>query len=848
MRPYALGYFYRRRLRVHGVQELLAGVGIAVAVALVVSTLIAEGSIAGSTDRVVRTVIGPAQLQLRARSSEGFDERLLARVEKLPGVAQAAPLLEQTATILGPDARRVTVVVAGTVTSLAILDGLARTLPISALAPGGIGVSKAAAEKLRLSSGEERTVTLMLGGVSHRLKLAAVLGPESAGGLSDALAAVMPLSELQDLSGLRGRVTRILVQSTPAHERQVRAELARIAGGRLSVAPADQDVSVLRQALQPSDQASAFFAGVAAVLGVLFAFTAMLLTVPERRRAIADLRLVGTRRASIVEMVLFQALCLGLGASIVGVGAGYALSVLALHQSTGYLAEAFTLGTSTVPSAAMLLLPLAGGVLATCMASALPLLDLRRGRRLDAVYGEAGVPGNALAGPIQIRLAAGAACLLALQIALVAAWPSLALPASVLIALAAVLAVPLALAGVLGLARRISERFQSLTVLPVALASLRATTLRSLVLAATGAVAIFGSVALGGARADLLRGIERFAHSYTADAGVWVSNPDDNQAAVGLVEPVARRVEGLIADVPGVAGIRRFNGGFLDIGNRRVWVIARPPGAARQVLGTQVIDGSPSEAEARLASGGWIALSQQLAEALHTHVGAGVTLPSPNGPARFKVAASTTNLAWSPGVVFMASSDFRAHWLTGAPTALGVALAPGSQAAVVRDRIRHALGFSSGLEVASARDRAQRVDALTSEGLGRLGQISAMLTIAAVLAMAAALASSIWQRRVGLAGLRLNGVRPQRLRHILISESLIMLGAGCVTGGVFGLYGEHVIDGYLREATGFPVAGLAVSGRPLFVMAIVLVGALVLVAGPGWVASRAPATLALEAE
>src|ERR1700722_986687 len=106
MRPYALGYLYRRRLRVHRVQELLAGAGIAVAVALVVSTLIAEGSIAGSTSKVVHTVVGPAQLQLRARSSEGFDERLLARVEKLPGVAQAAPLLEQTASVLGPGGRR----------------------------------------------------------------------------------------------------------------------------------------------------------------------------------------------------------------------------------------------------------------------------------------------------------------------------------------------------------------------------------------------------------------------------------------------------------------------------------------------------------------------------------------------------------------------------------------------------------------------------------------------------------------------------------------------------------------------------------------------------------------------
>jgi putative ABC transport system permease protein len=199
-------------------------------------------------------------------------------------------------------------------------------------------------------------------------------------------------------------------------------------------------------------------------------------------------------------------------------------------------------------------------------------------------------------------------------------------------------------------------------------------------------------------------------------------------------------------------------------------------------------------------------------------------------------------------VIFMNSTDFRRYWASASPTAFAVRLEPGASSVETQAVIGHALGQGSGLEVSTAAERGRRIDTLTSEGLGRLGEISALLTIAAVLAMAAALASSIWQRRVGLAGLRLNGVKPRRLRRILMSESLIMLGAGCVTGAIFGLYGEHVIDGYLREATGFPVAGLAVSGRPFLIVAIVLAGALVLVAAPGWLASRASPTLALEAE
>ena len=100
MRPGALLYLYRRRLRVHGVQELLAGLGVAIAVALVFATLVAERQRRRLRGEVVHAVIGPATLQLRARGADGFGEALLARVERLPGVKQAAPLLEQTATAI----------------------------------------------------------------------------------------------------------------------------------------------------------------------------------------------------------------------------------------------------------------------------------------------------------------------------------------------------------------------------------------------------------------------------------------------------------------------------------------------------------------------------------------------------------------------------------------------------------------------------------------------------------------------------------------------------------------------------------------------------------------------------
>ena len=145
MRTYALVYFYGRRLRVHGMQELFAGLGVAVAVALVFAVTVAASSLTNSAANVVHAVTGPTNLQVHARGPEGFDDRLLYRVERLAGVRQAAQLLEQPATIVGPHGHRVTVTIAGAGARLAVMDGLVRTLPAGILSTAGIGLSKASA-------------------------------------------------------------------------------------------------------------------------------------------------------------------------------------------------------------------------------------------------------------------------------------------------------------------------------------------------------------------------------------------------------------------------------------------------------------------------------------------------------------------------------------------------------------------------------------------------------------------------------------------------------------------------------------------------------------------------------
>lgn len=849
LRPSALLYFYRRRLRAHAVQELLAGVGIAAAVALILAAVLSQGSIVSANQRVLRAVIGPADLQLRTRGPNGFPESLMARVEAIPGVKQAAPVLERSVRITGPTGRGATVYIAGTDTSLAVLNGLGRTLPLNALEPGKLGLSETSAKALGLpASTPNPVVRLFVGGHTIAVPVSAQLSPSEIGPLAGAHVAVMALATMQALLAEPDRITRILVQSAPGRRAQVTRGLQRIAAGRLIVSSADEELTLLKQALRPSAQASYLFAIIGALLGFLLAFNAILLTVPERRQAIAELRLSGTTPSAIVQLALFQALCLGIAASALGVGVGYVLSRSVFHQSTGYLAQAFVLAGGTVVPLGTVLVAGLIGILVTCIASCVPLLDLRRSQPRDAIYVQGGVPGNALAPRLLRWLGAGALVMVVAATALYVAAPSRALIASVLLALATVLAAPVAFASVLAAAHALSDRAPRFSTLALALGGVRGTTLRSIALAATGAVALFGSVALGGARANLLSGIQNFARSYAADAPVWAGEPAESGQATGQLigDGGAARIRSL----PGVASVSEFQGTFMTLGPRRVWVIARPPGGAASVLSTETTGGASAATVAgrRLGEGGSVVVSEQIASELHTGVGQTIALPTPAGNRSYRVAALATNLAWPPGVVFMSTADFSRAWSTSAPSAVAVYPAAGVAVGRIRREIRAALGSGSGIEVITAQERQAGIDTLTGEGLSQLGIVSLLLVLAAIMALAAALASSIHQRRRALAGLRLAGAPPSRLRRVLFAEATLMLGAGCITGAFIGFYGQFVIDAYLRHVTGFPVASAGASARPFEIFAIVLAAALAVVALPAFFASRVPPALALAEE
>ncbi|HEX4837709.1 MAG TPA: ABC transporter permease [Solirubrobacteraceae bacterium] len=506
-------------MRARWVQECIAVVGIAAGVALLFASQVSSSSLQSSVAQLSRGIVGNATLQLLARDPHGFPEGMLSLVRRLPGVHVAAPLLEAGANAIGPRGSE-SVELIGADPSLSELGGaLVRHTAFTPFGEIGAVVLPAPLSKTIgvTKFGEE--VTFQLAGHTTQAPLYAQLHEKQIGQLIASPIAITQLSYAQEMTGLSSRVSRILVQPASGSEAQVRAALTTLAGGRLNVEPTDYDEKLFSKAAAASNQSTALFSVISALVGFLFAFNAMLLTVPQRRRLIADLRRDGYTPPTVIAVLLLDAVVLGLVACVLGLALGEELSIHLFHSNPAFLSLAFALGSQRVVSLQSVAIATGGGMLAAIVAVLSPLRDILSRDPLAAINPQDG--SRAGAGDGRRRALAGLVCLGAATALLLAA-PDAAIPAMVLLVGALLLELPIVLSATLALVKRLASMIVS-PIPHIATMELSAARSRAVAIAATGAIAIFGGVAIQGAHGDLLAGLENAARDTNAFTDVWVS-------------------------------------------------------------------------------------------------------------------------------------------------------------------------------------------------------------------------------------------------------------------------------------------------------------------------------------
>lgn len=823
---------YRVRLRHRWLQELLAVAGIAAGVALLFASQVASTSLSGPVKELNRGLVGNSQLQLVGRGGDGFSERIVTRVAALPGVRIAAPVLQVQATVVGPRGARAITVFGADPRTVRLDGSLLRGFTAQEAAEQEtLALPAPIANETGIRFGDD--ARLQIGGRTRTVS-AAVVGRDELSELAQTSIAVTPLTFLQRLAGMPGRVSRVLVEADPAQLDAVRDGLERVAGNRLDVRPADYESQLFDVAAEPTSQATTISSVVSALVGFLFAFCAMLVTVASRRTLAVDLRLDGYRPQQVIRILLFDALALGVVAVAVGLVLGDLISRQGYGSDVSFLGGAFPLGDARIVTWSSVAIAAGGGLLAAILGVLAPLGTTIFARTLSREH--RGAPDRrrwiAVAAP-----AAGAFALVA-AVAITLLAPGAAIVGLLALGLALVLLLPTVLRGVVtGLAALSERRKHAIVAVELALPQLRAREwhARSLAIATTGAIAVFGAVALQGARANLQDGLDGVTVEVSHVTDLWVLPPGAGDLFV--TTPFTPAAAERIAAAPGVGSVAQYRGAHLDVADRRVWVLAPPPGAPRPVPPEQVRSGNVRQATALLRSGGWAVLSRAVADGLDVGVGDRFTLPAPR-PITLRVAAISTNLGWSGGAIVLGAEDFARGWGDGHIAAFQVGLEPGVTPEQGRDAVTRALGPRSALRVETAAEHSLRQRTSAQGGLTRLEQIATLTLIAAVLAMAAAMAALLWQRRPTVARQKLDGYGTGAMWRSLAVESGALFVTGCLAGAAFGLLGQVLFSRALEAISGFPVLVTVRFEVAAVSFALVMLAAMLVVAVPGYLVAR----------
>jgi putative ABC transport system permease protein len=792
--------FYKRHLRVQPMRELMAVAGVAAGVALFFAVQVAHRSLTGSFQEISRGVAGRATLELAARGPEGFDEAITEQVQRMGEVRAAAAIFQQPVVAVGPKGKRALTLV-GANEQITALDGklsLAFQHAAEASQRGPLILSASTASAIGVQPGQE--VRVLVGERSFHLTLDAALGASKLGLAAEAPIAAAPLPTVQSIAGAAGRVSRVLIEVKPGKETALLHALQARFGGKLNVRGTGTEAKLLGNAAGPETQITLLFGVISVVAGIILAFNALLLASDERRRFIAYLLETGTPEGMIVASLLFDALILGVVGSLLGLLAGDLVSLFAYRAVPGYIAAAFAVGGGRIIDAQTIVVALAGGMLAGLVAAGLPaLMMLRASAAIEPHTAGRTLSLTRKLHPADALLPAGGASLVVFSILL-----SLLLPAGTVVALVGIVAglvicLPALTRGVLKLAYLLSQHSNDVSA-HISAAELQSAPTRSVALLATGVVAAFLMVLIGGSVADVQHAARKGASDLLSSGELWVK-PGGAENVYTTQRFNYLQTQKQLQQAPGVASVLPWRDSFLDIPNRRVWVLGVPRQVAAQIAPSQIVNGNLTTADDKIRAGGWVAISEPIAREKHLHLGDQFILPTPAGSATVRLAATIANYGWLPGAIVMNAGEHQRLWPGEPASELAVSLKPGVTLTEGKSTVERALPAGSALTVKTAAERRVEVSAVIGSTLSRLNDTALVVLIAAISSVIALMVAPIWQRRERVNALISVGMSPAQFAR----QTGAVLLCGCLVGVVGGLLGQYLIDGWLCATTGASV-------------------------------------------
>jgi putative ABC transport system permease protein len=344
-------------LLAHKLRLALTALAIVLGVTFVSGTLILTDTLHSTFSTLFGTVYQNVSFEIRGKAvltsgagtavdstvdRKPVPQSVAASVSRLPGVAFAYGSVGGYAQFVAPDGKAIK----GTSTlgysfdpnpqlsSLRLVDG---SPPTTA---SDVVMDKATADKYHFTVGDQ--VRVLLPGGPRTFTIAGIVTFGTADNLAGATLAGFYLPAAQDLFGDRGYYDTINVLAKPGVDKpQLQRAIARVLPPGAEVisgqAVASEEESLINSDLSFFSTALLVFAFISLFVGAFTIFNTFSITVGQRTRELALLRVVGASRRQVFRSVLGEAALTGLAASLVGLGLGVlaAIGLKALLKGFG---------------------------------------------------------------------------------------------------------------------------------------------------------------------------------------------------------------------------------------------------------------------------------------------------------------------------------------------------------------------------------------------------------------------------------------------------------------------------------------------------------------------------------
>ena len=777
----------RRGLLARKLRLALTALAIVLGVTFVTGTLVLTDTLNRTFDTLIGTAYQHVNFQIRgtaafnndtAAAANGTADRrpipatIAAAIRRLPGVAYVDGSVEGYAQFVSDGNA-----IGGAGSALGFSFDPNRQLSSVRLVDGSapsaaddVVMDKGTATKYHFQIGDR--VRVLSGGSPRSFTITGIVTFGSADNLAGATLAGFALPTAQALFNTRGDYDTIDVLAKPGADNVgLQRAIASILPPGIQVVSgqtvASELSSAVSNALSFLSTALLVFALISLFVGAFTIFNTFSITVGQRTRELALLRVVGASRRQLFRSVLGEAALVGLVASLIGLGLGV-LAAVALKALLG----AFGVTLPSAPlvfEARTVVIALAVGVGVTVISAIGPARRAVRIAPVAALVAPREESGESLRRRVTIGGFAAAGGIGALVAGLTA-------PAILLVGLGAV-AVFIS-AGLLApivarpMSRALGWPLAALVGTPGRLG--RENSMRSPRRTAQTAAALMVGIALVSAVAVLGASLSQSAKANLESAVTA------NDIITGPSSGFSTSVAAAVSRIPGVSTVTNVYKGQFELGGSLSSLDGVTPADLRRTVHLAITAGSGAPALAV----GRLLIDTSTASSQHLAVGSVV-------PVTFAQTGSTTIriggiFKANPliGSYVVAAGFFLSHFHNPLPIAVLISTLPG--AGHVERAINNYLSVYPNVGVQSRAQFEQSQQATVSQELGLIYVLLALAIIVALIGIVNTLMLSVFERTHELGLLRAVGMKRRQVRTMIRSEAVIIALFGAVIGVIIG--------------------------------------------------------------